>query len=198
MLKARLNILVALPAEAKPINQLLGLQRRQPDGELPLYVAQDIALVLCGPGMQAAAAGVHYLHQVNAKRDPHWVNIGIAGHGVLPVGQGILASEVVTPSGQTWQMPVTESLPCLSCPVHTIARATDDYPDPVAYDMEAAGFVSAALDLTPIDKLRCVKIISDNPVHPSQGINAKMVRSLIHNQAGLIKQLIERILRGHG
>lgn len=196
MLSARLNILVALPSEARPINHLLGLQRLQPDGDLPLYGREDIVLVLTGHGMQAAEAGVRYLQQRNHNKHACWLNIGIAGHAELPLGQALIASKVMAPAAEkSWKMDQPLDLPCMEGRIQTVSQPVSDYPDQAAYDMEAAGFVSTALEFAPIAKIHVLKIVSDNPDNPSHGINAKMVRTLIQAKSILIKQLIERILR---
>ncbi|MEN8178998.1 MAG: hypothetical protein ABFS39_10290 [Pseudomonadota bacterium] len=196
MLNTRLNILVALPCEAKPINQLLSLKRLQPDGDLPLYVGQDATLVLAGHGIEATATGVRVLHQRNSNKDACWLNIGIAGHAKLPVGRGMIASQVLGPGdGQSWNMIVPEHLNCPAGIVQTVLQPASDYPNQAAYEMEAAGFVAAALEFSPIAKIHVLKLISDNPDNPNRGISAKMVRTLIQAQSGLIRQLINRILR---
>ena len=197
-MKARLNILVALPAEAKAVNRILGLRRVQPDEELPLYAADDIALVLTGPGMTATAAGVDTLHRRNGNTDTHWLNIGIAGHGAMPIGQAMLASSVEAPSsGEVWNLQVPDHMDCPISPLKTVLQPVSDYPDPVAYDMEAAGFIGKAMAFAPPDRIHVLKIVSDNPHNPSRAINAKMVTTLILEQSTLIEQLIERILRDH-
>ncbi len=198
MLSARLNLLVALPSEARPINQLLNLRRLQPDGDLPLYGREDIVLVLTGHGMQAAEAGVRYLHQCNQTNDACWLNIGIAGHAELPLGQAMIASEIIAPAAaKNWKLDYPMDLPCIQGTIQTVFQPVSDYPDQSAYDMEASGFVATALEYVPISKIHVLKIISDNLDNPSHGINAKMVRTLIQGQSILIKQLVKRILREH-
>ncbi len=193
---ARLNILVALPCEAKPINRLLDLKRLQPDGDLPLYGSQDCLLVLAGHGMQAAAAGTRYLHQHNRNNNPSWLNIGIAGHVELPLGEALIAASVIAPDDeQTWVTAVPEQLGCPQGTVQTVTQPLAGYPGKAAYDMEAAGFVSTATAFSPIEKIHVLKVISDNSDNPSSGINAKMVTRLIQAQSRLIRQLVQRILR---
>jgi hypothetical protein len=192
----RLNLLVALPAEAKAINRILGLQRLQPDGELPIYTAGGMALVLSGPGMTAASSGVDYLHRRTNDTDVHWLNIGIAGHGTLSLGQAMIASSVESPiDRRICTLRVPDQIDCPTSPLQTVLQHIDDYRDGVAYDMEAAGFVTRALNYSPPDKIHVLKIVSDNPQNPSRAINAKMVTRLILEQSAIIVQFIQRILR---
>lgn len=196
MLSARLNILVALPAEAKSINRLLGLRRLQPDGDLPLYVGGPIALVLAGPGMAAAAAGTAYLHHINTNPSAGWLNLGIAGHRDLPTGQVWLATQVIAPNAQeSWQLDQLPGFDCACGALQTFSHPVTDYPSQAACDMEAAGFVAAASTYTPLERIYVLKVISDNLANPIEGINTRMVRCLIEGQSRFIRQYIERILR---
>lgn len=195
MITARLNLLVALPAEAKPINRILGLRRLQPDGELPVYTGDQVALVLAGPGMAAAGRGVSYLRGLNRNRHARWLNLGIAGHGELALGQALIASRVITAAGQqSWSMPYLDLPDCPAVPLQSLPQPLKDYSSQTAYDMEAAGFVSAALEYVPLASLQVVKIISDNRAHPASGINAKMVSALMQQRSTLIRQLVNRML----
>lgn len=194
MLETCINLAVALPAEAKPINQLFGLQRLQPVGELPIYTSQHIALVVTGHGLEKMQSGVRYLWQINTNKRASWINIGIAGHTDLPLGTALIASEVIgSVSGRTWSLDLPERLPCVSGCVQTVARPLDDYPGPCALDMEADGFVAAATMFAPVDKIQVLKIISDNREHPASRINAGIIRSLVEQQYALIRQLIGRM-----
>ncbi|MEN8167343.1 MAG: hypothetical protein ABFR65_07695 [Pseudomonadota bacterium] len=195
MITARLNLLVALPAEARPINRMLGLRRLQPDGELPIYTGDQIALVLTGHGTAAAKRGVSYLRGLNRSRHGRWLNLGIAGHGDLALGQAMIASRVITPGAQqSWTMQYLDMPDCLAVPVQSLLQPLEDYSSQTAYDMEAAGFGSAVLEFAPLASLQVVKIISDNRQHPASGINAKMVSALIQQQSTLIRQLVNRML----
>ncbi len=194
MIQARLNLAVALPAEARAINQLLGLHRVQPDRGAPLYAGHEIALVMTGQGLDAMQAGVRHLQGRNGTPYAGWMNIGIAGHAELPLGRVIMASRVIDPQHQrSWELP---TLPCPDCTrgqVQTVAAAVTDYPDMWVYDMEAAGFVATALEFAPLERIRVVKIISDNRSNPTRAINAKMVRDLMQQQSSLIRQLVNRM-----
>lgn len=194
MFRASINLAVALPAEAKPINRLFGLRRLQPVGDLPIYTGKHIALIVTGHGQAQMESGVRYLRQNSSNEHACWVNIGIAGHADLPLGAAMIASEVIgNMSGRTWLMDCPENLPCASGCVQTVAEPLRDYPGPCALDMEAEGFIAAASQIVPVDKIQVLKIISDNRISPMRGISAKMVRSLIEQQYGLIRQLIQQM-----
>jgi hypothetical protein len=146
--------------------------------------------------MTAAARGADFLHLRNASPAAHWLNIGIAGHRDLQVGQVWVATRVIGPNpDECWRLGQPAGLACLHGDLQTFSRPVIDYPLEAACDMEAAGFVARARLYTALEKIQVLKIISDNRANPIEGINAKMVRSLIEGQADFIQQYIERILR---
>ncbi|MCU7811741.1 MAG: hypothetical protein KZQ77_10970, partial [Candidatus Thiodiazotropha sp. (ex Notomyrtea botanica)] len=106
MTERQVNILVALPAEAKPIIRAYDLQRKQPDGLFPRYVKQPFTLVLTGPGTEAMEKSVAFLHsQQQEDNSAIWLNIGITGHGSLTCGTCLLAESVNDlPSARYWQL----------------------------------------------------------------------------------------------
>ena len=192
--ESRLNLVVALSAEAKAINRILDLQRVMSDSGFSLYTRDDVSLIVTGPGMEAVQMGVGYLQQRNKTARPDWLNIGIAGHADLPLGQAVTASRVIGPTPGYCRDLHPLALPrCLSMPICTVPQPETDYPKPWAYDMEAAGFVAAALETSPLSRIQVLKIISDNRRHPSRSINAKMVKALLMQHAELIRQLVVRM-----
>ena len=192
MIDAALNLIVALPAEAKAINRLLGLERLQPDKELPLYVGANLALALCGPGIKAACRGVEFLRRINSNHNACWLNIGIAGHAELPLGQPLLASRVSQGvSGKHWLLSPPPALASLSCELVTLTEPFHAYPPAAACEMEAAGFVATALECAGLHQIQVLKIISDNRQHPASEINGKMVKRLIEDQSPIIRQLVQ-------
>jgi hypothetical protein len=193
-LGARINLVVALPAEAKAINQILKLQRVQPEQGLPLYTGDGMALVVSGPGMQAVKTGVRQLQQCNARDRSGWLNIGIAGHTDLPLGQTVIASRVIGPEpGYDRDLQPLSCAGCRALPVCTVSRPMTDYPEVWAYDMEAAGFVASAEETTTLSRIQVLKVISDNRHHSIERINARMVKELFLPHASLIKRLVQRM-----
>ena len=191
MIDAAVNLVVALPAEAKALNQLLGLRRLQPDAQFPLYTATAIALTLCGPGVEAAREAVAFLKQLSGNQTAVWLNIGIAGHPELPVGEALLASRVSSQStGSQWRLSPPSGADCITGEVISFAQPCHDYIRNAACDMEAAGFVDAALEFAAPGRVQVLKIISDNRSHPASEINGKMVKQLIQGQSALIREMI--------
>ncbi|VAX10115.1 hypothetical protein MNBD_GAMMA26-1296 [hydrothermal vent metagenome] len=184
------NLVVALPAEARPLINHFGLRRQQPDGAFPIYRNEQVSLVLSGVGKQASAAATRCLFEGNdLATGSIWINIGIAGHACRPVGDIILANNVVDETtGQHWMPQLGFVPPCDLDMLTTLNQPDNDYARPGAFDMEAAGFLAAAGQ-----KAYCLKIISDNKNNQSRGIKGKVVSQLVMAQLGILDRFIKQL-----
>lgn len=191
------NILVALPAEAKPLTRYFALRRLQPDGICPVYGKDNIFLALCGPGVDAVGRGVSELRRRNGDRDAVWLNIGIAGHAELPLGRAVIAREVRDETGQRWPLDPWARPACTQACVQTVATPDVDYPGACAFDMEAAGFMRALPPQSPLKRVQVLKIISDNSHNTISQISGSKVEGLIGGQLQLIAQLIHWMITDH-
>lgn len=187
-----INFIVALPPEAKPINQHLGLVRDNYD-QYPLYRNGHISLVISGYGIQNAAAATAWLHQINELRaDDIWINLGIAGHHSHAVGEAFLAhsiEDVVT--GDSWAIETGTKLTHPTETVYTVAKPDTSYGLDGLVEMEATGFYRAALKCTTPDRIYCLKIVSDNSNNSTDNINGKMVSQLIREHLDMLDELIK-------
>jgi nucleoside phosphorylase len=192
---AQLHLVVALPAEARPLIRAFGLKRQQPDGPFPLYQQAGTRLVLSGVGSQAAAAATHFLHQAaGSPNGAIWINIGIAGHASRPIGEPILAQRLMDDSrSAAWETAIEFVPPCPTDLLTTLAQPEFDYRRPGAFDMEAAGFYTAACQLAPRARVHCLKVISDNGEHPGHGIGGRLVSELIDGQLETLSRLVKRL-----
>jgi len=187
------TILVALPAEARPLRRRFALQRRQPDGRIPLYLGGRLALAICGPGAGAATAAVAYLQGLGLWSDPAWLNIGIAGHADLPLGSVRLVKRVsCATSGCGWRLypPHLGGVP--HGQVRTLSRPGSHYHQGWLYDMEAAGLLAGGE--IPPTRIQLLKVVSDNRRHSTRAINARLVEELIGAQLQPIERLVEWML----
>jgi len=195
MSRPSIRLIVALPAEAKPVNRHFGLQRDNRVAAYPLYRNDPITLVVCGPGKQQAAGAVTWLEaQHPSQGDAIWINLGIAGHRSAPIGAPLLAATVSDeidgaclsahpPGGAEYQ----------EAPLISVERPRFDYPKEALFDMEGYGFFQAARTIAPIKQVQCLKVVSDNPDHPAQNINGKMVRQLIADNLDTLQALIDTL-----
>ena len=190
-----LNLLVALPAEAKPLIRHLKLQRQQPDGDFPLYQRDAIQLLLTGPGKEAAYKATRYLHAIADTNDAlFWVNIGIAGHPNAAIGDALLMHCIHDQAtGRVWSLPTVPNLPLPQADLITVNEPADEYPENAVFDMEAAGMMAALSLYQQLDRAVVLKVISDNNSHPTSKINGRLVKSLLQNQLSTIDNLLHAI-----
>jgi adenosylhomocysteine nucleosidase len=194
MNRQRINLAVALPAEAKPLIRAFGLRRRQPDGAAPLYVGGDLALVLTGAGAEAMQRGVIHLSEYAAGGERHWLNVGIAGHGSLAVGECLLAESVVErSSGGRWHLHAPDVIGIPIGALHCVSEAESDYAADTGYDMESGGYAAALCALDALERASILKIVSDGPDQPSQRLNGRRVSDLVYRAIPLIRTLITRL-----
>ncbi len=190
-----INLVVALPPEAKPVNQHLGLLRDNRHNQYPLYRHGHISLVISGPGMDAAAAATDWLHSINGQRqDDVWINLGIAGHPEHAVGQIFLVHQIENErDGNYWTLLPKEEPPCPSERVVTVMQPDMSYGVDALLEMEAAGFYRSALKHTIPGNIYCLKVVSDNLKQPANMLNGKLVSQLIRESLDVLELLIKKI-----
>ncbi|MCU7922571.1 MAG: hypothetical protein KZQ88_07710 [Candidatus Thiodiazotropha sp. (ex Dulcina madagascariensis)] len=191
----QINLIVALPAEAKPLIKALGLVRHQPVESLPLYTGTGIRLAVTGTGAAAASLGVDYLYSMIPRGHPvQWLNVGVCGHGSLAVGEPLLADRVIDQrSGRCWSLQSRRPLAACTGPLTCVRTAQSDYQSQMAYDMESAGFIASVSSLDAVESASIMKIVSDNPDHSTQGINAKLVQDLVQQRIRIVGDLIAQL-----
>jgi len=193
MSRLAINLLVALPAEAKPLIQALSLKRIQPDGPCPLYAGDGINLALSGVGRDAMTKAIHYLND-RSEDKCRWLNVGIAGHATLALGESLLASSVIdTLSGRQWQLQPVVGLLVNQGVLCCVSEPESVYAQAMGYDMESGGFALTLSTLGLLDHAQVLKVISDNPQQPAERINARIVSQLIGQQCHVIQSLIEAL-----
>jgi len=189
------HLVTALPAEAKPVTSHFGLKRLQPGCGFPVYRDRHISLVVSGVGKTNAAAASALLYALNGcPANAIWINLGIAGHRDLPLGEAVLAHSVTdAATGETWRPPINILLPCPSVSLETLDQPNFDYTRRSAFDMEASGFYAIAVRFSPPELVHCLKVVSDNREQSGRGISAAMVRRLIAGQLDLLQELLSRL-----
>ena len=192
----QIRFVVAMPSEAKPINRHFGLIRDNKATPYSVYRHQGVALIITGIGSEASEQATQWLHQM-LPGPAIWINAGIAGHAHLPVGEALLASEIVhQTSGRRWQTVLPASPPCGSAPLITCAAPETEYAANALYDMEAAGFYSAACAVALPEQIHCFKIVSDNPQSPVHGINREIITRLMNDQLHRLEHLSNSAWQG--
>ena len=189
------RIVVALPAEAKPIISRFRLSRIQLEDRRPIYRNKDISLIISGVGKTNSAAAVKQLHDFSQSMiKAIWVNFGIAGHPVRALGEGFLASHVIDAvTADNWKVTMGSLVSFDTDELLTVDTPDFGYKYPYAVDMEAAGFFPEARTLTEPGLVHCIKVVSDNRISPADRINKKMVARLIKNKLDILEALMRKL-----
>ena len=189
------HLVVALWAEAKPLIQHLGLAESASGGPFRHYRGGGVSLVISGIGKTLSAAATAYLFAAEGcRRDRPWINVGIAGHASVKVGEGLLAHKVEDAgSGRVWYPLPLFDPPAATATVRTLDRATRDYPPDAACEMEAAGFCAAAARLASSELVHVYKVVSDGPGTDLDTVSAKRVTELMTPHVSAVAQLVEAV-----
>ncbi len=186
-----IRIVVALPAEARPIASHFGLDRYSQLDPLAIYHRPDMALIVSGPGSESAATAVRDLSQnLDSEVQCAWLNVGVAGHRTLPVGTPVLAASVLADSdGQSLRLDPPD-LNCETGVIRTVDRIESGFEDDCLYEMEAFGFCSEAMKVSDAKLVQVLKIVSDNLETGTGYVSARTVQTLMESCLPLIDRLV--------
>jgi nucleoside phosphorylase len=190
-----LNIVVALPAEARPLLDHFRLRDKQHNTAFPVYRNADMALVVSGSGKVAAAAATALLAATGtAHARTSWLNVGIAGHAQHAIGSGFVAHRITdSATGTSWYPPQIHDLSIPTENLHTVDRPEDDYPAAALYEMEASGFFPVACRFSSSELVQCFKVVSDNRTQSTKTVTAKSCAQLITTRLADIEQLVSAL-----
>lgn len=190
-----LNLVVALPAEAKPLVDHWTLSRQDSCTVYPLYAAAGIRLIVCGPGKHAAVLATAFLAGVaSTPENELWLNVGIAGSAGYPVGTPVLANKVVDDvSGEIFYPTHAFHRICASSSVVTVPEVENNYGGSNVYDMEASGFLMAATRFAPSEQIQVFKVISDGPEAPPEHLAKDAVSALVKGTLAPLQTLCEEL-----
>ncbi len=195
-----LHITVALRSEARPLVRVFGLTPVAQARSFPVWGSADVRLVVTGVGRERAAAGAAFLQGLGGDlTERAWLNVGIAGHPTLAVGEvraadridslggGALAPRSFYPSGILGS-------PVPTARVITVSDVEEDYPDDALYEMEAAAFWQTVQRFTTADLIQVVKVVSDNKTESVYALDARRIEELIVGSCPLIQEIAVRLL----
>ena len=190
-----INIVVALPAEARPLLDHFRLRDKQHNTAFPIYRNTGMALTVSGPGKVAAAAATALLAGArDTAAATAWLNIGIAGHAHHAIGSGYMAHRITdSATGTNWYPPQLHDLSIPTENLYTVDRPEDDYPATALYEMEASGFFPVARRFSSSELVQCFKVISDNRTQATTAVTAKLCTQLIAGKLADIEQLVSTL-----
>ena len=123
----------------------------------------------------------------------HRINVGVAGHQNVDVGELVVANKIVDQStAHSWYPPQLVSS-VVSSTLITVDEPEETYPERAAYDMEAAGFFPSATRCSSGELVQSIKVISDNPYQSIASLNARSIEQLITKNVSKIEQFINRL-----
>ncbi len=187
-----IRFVVAVAPEAEPLVRRFRMEPRE--GAFRWYLGGEAALVVSGVGKFAAAAATSYLH-TRTGEEPFalWINVGTAGHRDRPRGDVLLAHTVTDAASSERFHPTRLDGPDLdSCEVRTVDRAETAFESDAVYDMEAYGFVAAALRFSTAELVQSIKIVSDNRETGTAAWTAGAVRELLESRVEVVARAAER------
>lgn len=194
-----LCFVLALGCEAKPLLGEFDFAAAGGVGGMPVYHNGRDWLVVAGVGKVAAAAATGFLAAKAGASDCVWLNVGIAGSGELAVGSCAAAHRVQdADSGESWYPTFVSSVPVPTLPLTTCSAPQTDYSRSGMFDMEAGGFVPAALRFSTGEWVHVFKVISDNDADAARAISAKGVAALIAAGLPLLRQWSEELRQAKG
>ena len=187
-------LVVALQAEAQPLITHFSLSCKSPMAMFRIYRRASMALVVSGVGKSLSAAATGYLcGSSDGWRNAPWINVGVAGHQNVDVGELIVANKIVDQStAHSWYPPQLVSN-VVNSTLITVDEPEETYPERAAYDMEAAGFFPAATRCSSGELVQSIKVISDNPHQSIASLNARSIEQLITKNVSKIEQFINRL-----
>lgn len=191
-----LNLVCALKCEALPLIDYYRLKRDLSIGVYEVFcnVDSNINLILSRPGKMNAAAATASLYHYSRLKTTAWLNVGIAGHRSLTLGNPVLAHKVIdVATGQTWYPQILFEPQVSTSDLKTLDKASTEYED-VLFDMEAAGFYCTASRFSKHELIHCLKIISDNADNPVQKPSNEFFTSLVSDNIGIIDNIINRLV----
>ena len=160
-----IHLVLATHTEAKPIIAYFKLKRLMHISEYQVFINKDknISLTISGIGKIFSACSVIFTYSLFKKqRNNIWINIGIAGHNDLKIGEIILVNKINDLSSKkSWYPSIVfnHSFKVQNC--NTYDKPNFKYTKNL-HDMELSGFYSSANKLSYCELIQSLKIISDN------------------------------------
>lgn len=171
----------ALHCEAKPVIDFYRLKKSHDQRAFDVYHGDDMACIVSGIGKLASAAASAWIAaSFPGETSPAWINLGVAGAAEHSIGDLFALNKVVdADSGQSYYPAPVAASSLAGSPCLTLGQPSDNYREDTLLDMEASGFMHAALRFSSAELIQSLKIISDNRQQQT-GMNRQRVSELIH------------------
>ncbi len=191
-----IHFICALKCEARSLIAHYRLKHCTDSVSFPLYINPDkqISLTISGVGKINAAAATAFTHAfLYTEKQDIWLNLGIAGHRELEIGEITLAHKIVDQASQcVWYPQIIFTPSCPSVEILSCDKPATDYTDAL-FEMEAAGFYATACRFASSELVHVIKIISDNQQHPAEKMSESFVAELVKEKIAVIIQIAESL-----
>ena len=189
-----IHFICALKCEARSLIAHYRLKHCTDSDSFPLYISQDkqISLTISGVGKINAAAATAFTHAfLHTEKKDIWLNIGIAGHKELEIGEITLAHKIIDQTNNyAWYPQIIFSPACPTVEILSCDGPATDYTDSL-FEMEAAGFYATACRFATSELIHVIKIISDNQQQPAEKMSESFVAELVKEKLTVIDQIAE-------
>ena len=184
-----IHFVVATNSEARPLIDLFKLKKIKDLKQAFIYANQNISLIISGIGKVNAAIGVtQTYYYYNQKNNNIWINIGLAGHKYLKVGDICTINKITDNETKKIFFPFVNKFKIQNQECLSVGKQRKNYSSKV-YDMESFGFYQSACKYSSKELLQIVKIISDNQFESIDFKNKEVVYNMILNHKKLINEL---------
>ena len=184
----------ALHCEAKPVIDYYRLQKDHAESAFDVYQNQHIACVVSGlGGINMAAATAWAAAHFNGSSPACWINLGIAGHKSLAIGELVVAGQITQADNphSIYPVPLLKHRHPLK-PVISHLHEQSHYADEALSDMEAYAFIHTASRFAPLELCQSLKIISDN-AQSGPDRNKARISQLIHARIDEIAKFADQL-----
>ena len=189
-----IHFVVATNSEARPLIDLFKLKKIKDLKQTFIYTNQNISLTISGIGKVNAAIGVtQTYYYYNQKNNNIWINIGLAGHKYLKVGDICTINKITDNETKKNFFPFINKFKMQNQECLSVGMQKKSYSSKV-YDMESFGFYQSACKYSSKELLQIVKIISDNQFESIDFKNKEVVYNIILNHKKLINELCSFML----
>ncbi len=189
-------IVTALQAEAAPLVQYFGLKQNTGARTFPCFESADIVLVVSGVGkVQSAIATTWILNRSESGKESTALNFGLCGCAdkTVPLGTLVMINKITDGgSGRAFypdlllRHPLAESdLTTYDRPVFSPGAQGETTG---MVDMEASGFFQAATKILPLERIHCLKLVSD--YLEARKLKAKAIEVLVEARVGEIERVL--------
>jgi adenosylhomocysteine nucleosidase len=184
----------ALMAEARPLIDFYRLKQSY-SSPFRVWKNDNISIIVTGTGNINVSSAISYLYG-KEKDISLFLNIGIAGHRTLDIGNIVLSykikekanvKNIIYPS-------ILFDLPMTKKPLLSVDKPSNDYIEDYCFDMEGYSFFHIATKFLPIELVHCLKIISDNEQTTFFNIDEKTISTLVFQNIDFIDNYINKIL----